>query len=107
MAAAVSYRQRSAPGAHRSRAAASAATLDLERLAELLAPKVAAIVLAQIAGALGAAQAPYSTRRGHEPPEFLAERRKWKAVASTIPARQLGDGQHAPRRLLDVDRFAG
>jgi hypothetical protein len=54
------------------------------RIARVVAPAV----LAQLATALGAAGEPYSTRRGHEPPGWSADR--WKELAPTIP------GAHRP-----------
>lgn len=35
--------------------------------------------------ALGASDAPYSTRRGQEPPEFVGRRKAWRLAARTIP----------------------
>jgi hypothetical protein len=62
----------------------AAPTVDLERLAAKLAPRVAELVLARLALALGGASAaPYSTRRGHGP-EGLSHKR-WLAVAPSIP----------------------
>jgi hypothetical protein len=58
---------------------------DLERLAVMLAPKVAEIVFARLAGALGTTAAPYSTRAGREPPEFQARTKVWRKTAPAIP----------------------
>jgi hypothetical protein len=54
---------------------------DLEALARAVAP----LVVAQLATALGASSAPFSTRRGFEPPEFLGRSKKWRNVAPSIP----------------------
>jgi hypothetical protein len=65
--------------------------IDYEKLAQQLAPRVAALVLARLATGLGAIEAPYSTRRGHEPPEFIGRLKLWRSTAPTIPgARRLG-----------------
>ena len=72
--------------------------LDLDALASKLAP----LVVARLAGALGAIAAPYSTRRGHEPPEYQGRSKKWKADAPTIPgAVRVGRWWSVPR-----DRYA-
>jgi hypothetical protein len=68
--------------------------IDLEALARQVAP----LVVAQIATALGAVQAPYSTRKGHEPAEFIGRSKKWKATAPTIPGSvQMGRWVTVPR----------
>lgn len=54
-------------------------------------PRVTAGVLARLTLALGAVEAPYSTRRGHEPPEYSSRPKRWRADAPTIPgAVQIG-----------------
>jgi len=55
--------------------------MDLDALARVLAP----MVLRHLAVALGASQSPYSTRRGHEPPEFRGRAKAWRSVAAGIP----------------------
>ena len=63
------------------RLVAKADPLDLDALAAKLAP----LVIARLALALGATASPYSTRRGHEPPEFTSRAKVWRATAPTIP----------------------
>jgi hypothetical protein len=59
--------------------------IDYERLAAELAPRVSTLVLARLATALVATEAPYSTRRGFEPPEYMGRPARWKQDAPTIP----------------------
>lgn len=75
------------------------ATSDVAALVERATPIVLAAVLAKLAGALGASlEAPYSTRRGHEPPEFAARQRFWRKTAPTIPgAVAMGRWWSVPR----------
>jgi hypothetical protein len=75
-------------------------TIDYAALARELAPLVAPLVVARFTAALGAsAESPYSTRRGHEPPEFSGRPKAWRALASTIPgAVRLGRWVSVPRR---------
>ncbi len=48
--------------------------------------RVTARVLASIIAALGGAlETPWSTREGHEPPEFERRRKKWRATLPKIP----------------------
>jgi hypothetical protein len=68
--------------------------VDLEALARAVAP----LVVAQLAMALGASGAPFSTRRGSEPPEFVGRAKKWRSVAPTIPgATKIGRWVVVPR----------
>ena len=69
--------------------------LDLDALARAVAP----LVVAQLASALGAAQAPYSTRKGGEvPAEYQGRRKAWLATAPTIAgAVRLGRWWSVPR----------
>lgn len=70
----------------------------LEKLAVLLAPKVAELVFARLAAVLSTTADPYSTRAGGEPPEFRARAKKWRAVAPSIPgAVRLGRWVSVPR----------
>jgi len=56
--------------------------VDLGALARAVAP----LVLGQLAAALGATQAPFTTRRGGEVPDEFRDRRKtWLATAPGIP----------------------
>jgi hypothetical protein len=66
---------------------------------DALATKVAPLVAARLAAALGATQAPFSTRKGGEvPPEFQGRRKAWLATAPTIPgAVKLGRWWSVPR----------
>ena len=63
----------------------TAPPIDLDALAAKLAP----MILSRLATALGATEAPYSTRRGYEPPEYQGRPKKWKADAPTIPGAVL------------------
>ncbi len=74
----------------------SAAPIDYEKLAQEIAPRVAALVFAKLAIAIGGAGEPYSTRRGHGPPGVSEER--WRTLAPTIP------GAHKPGRWWLVPR---
>ena len=80
------------------KSARSTEHVDVETLAEQLAPRVAALVLARIATALGACEMPFSTRRGYAPPEFVGRPRVWRETAPTIPgAVQIGRWVSVPR----------
>ena len=71
---------------------------EMEALAQLLAPRVAALVLTRLATALSASDAPYSTRKGFEPPEFQGRPKAWKRIAPTI------DGHTKIGRWITVPR---
>jgi hypothetical protein len=68
--------------------------LDLEALAKEVAPRVFALLLER----LTAVETPFSTREGHEPPEFVGRHDAWLATARTIPgAIKLGRWWCVPR----------
>jgi hypothetical protein len=62
-------------------ARSTAPPIDLDELARRVAP----LVVAQLSAALGAVAAPFSTRRGFEPPEYSSRPKRWKRDAPTIP----------------------
>ena len=66
---------------------------------DVLAAKVAPMVVAILAGALGGTQAPFSTRKGGEvPAEYQGRRKAWLATAPGIPgAVRLGRWWSIPR----------
>ncbi len=46
---------------------------------------------------LAAAQTPVSTRRGHEPPEYVGRRKAWRVAARTTPGTKSGRRWCVPR----------
>ena len=74
--------------------------VDMEALVAALAPRVTAIVLGQLAAALGTVEAPYSTRDGdtHAPPEYRGRAKRWRRDAPGIPgAARVGRWWSVPR----------
>ena len=68
---------------------------------DALASRLAPLVIAHLARALGALGEPYSTRKGREPPEYVGRRERWKEDAPRIPgAVKLGRWWTVRRRKL-------